>query len=263
MKKAKGEYSIQTVANALRVLEEFHNDVEIGVAELSRRLGLHKNNVFRLLATLEEAGYIEQDRENERYRLGLGALVLGRAFVRGRPLIERARPHLEELSRQSGEATHLGVLDQFEVVHVAGYAPERLVSTPIRVGTRLPVHCTALGKVLIGCCPEGQRQAYDRTVVSKGALVARTRRTIVDADKFLEHLRTVAGQGFAIDNGECEVGLGCAAAPVHDANGRVTAAVSVSAPSVRVTEEELLRDVLPQVTQVAERLSRELGYVPA
>jgi len=263
MKKPKGEYSIQTVANALRVLEEFHEEVEIGVAELSRRLGLHKNNVFRLLATLEEAGYIEQDLENERYRLGLGALELGRAFLRGRPLIERARPHLQALSERFGESAHLGVLNDFEVVHVAGFAPERLVFTPSRVGMRLPVHCTALGKVLIGCCPEGQRQAYDRTLASRGALAPRTRKTIVDPDKFFEHLRTVAGQGFATDNGECEVGLGCAAAPVHDASGRVAAAISVSAPTVRVTEDEMIREILPGVTEAAERLSRELGYTPA
>ena len=262
MKKPKGEYSIQTVANALRVLEEFREEVEIGVADLSRRLGLHKNNVFRLLATLEEAGYIEQDRETERYRLGLGALELGRAFLRGRPLVDRAKPHLDALSGRFGEATHLGVLNDFEVVHVAACAPERLVFTPSRVGMRLPVHCTALGKVLIGCCPEGQREAYDRTLSTRGALAPRTGKTIVDPDKFLEHLRTVAGQGFATDHGECEDGLGCAAAPVHDASGRVTAAISLSAPSVRVNEDAMLSEVLPEVTAAAEQLSRELGYIP-
>lgn len=260
MKKPKGEYSIQTVANALRVLDEFHTEVEIGVAELSRRLGLHKNNVFRLLATLAEAGYIEQDLETERYRLGLGALELGRSFLRGRPLIERAKPHLQALSSHFNESTHLAVLNDFEVVHVAGFVPDRLVLTPSRVGTRLPVHCTALGKVLIGCCPEGQREAYDRTIASGGGLARRTGRTIVDKDKLLEEFRTVAGQGYATDDGECEDGLGCVAAPVHDSTGRVTAALSLSVPSQRVSEEELMRGILPQVIATADRLSRELGY---
>ena len=132
--------------------------------------------------------------------------------------------------------------------------------TPSRVGTRLPVHCTALGKVLIGCCPEGQREAYDRTVAENGALTRRTKKTIVDPDKFFEHIRTVAGQGFATDLDECEVGLGCAAAPVYDSTGRVTAALSLSAPTVRLPEDELIRAVLPEVTAAAERLSRELGY---
>jgi DNA-binding IclR family transcriptional regulator len=233
--------------------------MEIGVAELARRLGLHKNNVFRLLATLQEGGYIEQDPRTERYRLGLAALDLGQSFLRSRPLLDRARPFLEELSEGTSESAHVGVLDDFEVVHLAGFAPDRLIVTPLRVGRRLPVHCTALGKVLIGYCPEAQREAYDRAL-TRNALVARTRATIVDPDKLIEHLRTVAGQGFAIDRDECEVGLACAAAPVHDASGRVAAALSVSAPSTRVSEEELLRDVLPRVTQAAERLSRELGY---
>jgi DNA-binding IclR family transcriptional regulator len=131
------------------------------------------------------------------------------------------------------------------------------------VGTRLPVHCTALGKVLIGCCPEGQREAYDRTLSASGGLASRTRHTIVDPDKFFEHLRTVAGQGFATDHGECEIGLTCAAAPVYDANGRVAAALSLSAPSVRMSEDELIGEVLPQVTAAAERLSRELGHLSA
>ncbi len=259
MKKPKSDYSIQTVANALRVLEEFSDRTEIGVAELARRLGLHKNNVFRLLATLQEAGYIDQDPATERYRLGLAALDLGQSFLRSRPLLERVRPLLAELSENTGESAHLGTLQQMEVVHLAGRAPERLVVTSPRVGRRLPVHCTALGKVLIGCCLEAQREAYGR-IAASAALVERTPQTIRDPDKFIEHIRTVAGQGFAVDIDECEAGLSCVAAPVYDADGHVTAALSISAPSARVPEGELLRGVLPQVISATERLSRELGY---
>jgi len=259
MKKPKSDYSIQTVANALRVLEEFRGEPEIGVAELARRLGLHKNNVFRLLATLEEAGYIEQDSATERYRLGLAALDLGQSFLRSRPLLDRVRPFLEELAASTGETAHIGMLQSFDVVHMAGRTRERLILAPLRVGTRLPVHCTALGKVLIGCCQQGQREAY-RTLASSGALVEHTPQTITDPDKFFEHIRTVAGQGFATDLDECEIGLSCAAAPVYDAEGRVIAALSVSAPTDRVPEGDLLRKVLPQVISATERLSRELGY---
>ena len=260
MKKAKAEYSIQTVANALRVLEEFRDEVEIGVAELSRRLGLHKNNVFRLLATLEEKGYIQQDGFTERYRLGLGALELGQSFSRSRPLLDRARPYLEGLCEVTRESAHLGMLHDFEVLHVAGETPDRLLGTVLRVGKRLPVHCTALGKVLIGCCPERQREAYDRAI-AEGVLERRTERTIVDADKLIEHIRTVGVQGFAIDSDECEDGLGCLAAPVHDESGRVAAALSVSAPTSRVSEDALIREMRPLVMGAAERLSRELGYL--
>jgi IclR family acetate operon transcriptional repressor len=195
-------------------------------------------------------------------RPGLAALELGRAFARSHPLLERCRPALDALARATQESVHLGMLQNFEVVHVHGFEPDRLLLTQQRVGLRLPAHCTALGKVLVGCSPDGQREAFERTAA--GALEARTPQTIVDSDKFLEHIRTVAGQGYALDLEECEAGLVCAAAPVHDASGRVAAAISVSAPRARASEEELIREIAPQVVAAAESLSHELGYqVPA
>jgi DNA-binding IclR family transcriptional regulator len=260
MRKPKADYAIQAVANALRLFEEFRDESEIGVADLSRRLALHKNNVFRLLATLEDRGYIEQDPATERYRLGIGALRLGQSYSRNRPLLARAHAYLEDLSSETRETAHLGLLHDFAVIHADGVAPDRLLVTGLRTGRILPVHCTALGKVLIGCCPVGQRQAYDRTVAADGSLAVFTPATISDPDKFFEHIRTVAGQGFAIDREECEVGLCCAAAPVYDEHGRVVAALSVSAPSARAPEEALLREICPRVIASAEGLSRELGY---
>jgi len=260
MKKAKADYAISTVTNALRLLEEFRGEVEIGVADLARRLGLHKNNVFRLLATLEEVGYIEQNAATGRYRLGISALQLGQAFSRSRPLLIRGPAYVEELAATTSEASHLAMLDGFEVVHVAGMAPNRLVAGALRVGHRLPVHCTALGKVLLGCAPESEREAFDKGVVAQRGLEPRTRRSIQDPVKFFEHVRAVAGQGFALDLEECEEGLACAAAPVHDVTGRVVAALSVSAPASRADEHGLLERILPQVLSAAERLSRELGH---
>ena len=101
--KPKSDYSIQTVSNALRMLESFYRTDELGVSELVRRLRLHKNSVFRLLATREEHGYIEQSPETERYRLGTRCLELGQGFSRGHALLRRARPVLEELALKAGE----------------------------------------------------------------------------------------------------------------------------------------------------------------
>jgi DNA-binding IclR family transcriptional regulator len=259
MKKPKGDYSIQTVINALRLLEEFQDAEELGVTHLSRRLDLHKNNVFRLLATLEQRGYVDQSPETERYRLGVRTLELGRAFTRSRSLLQRARPILRALADALGESAHLGVLRGFEVVHLDGAASERLILTRIRVGWRLPAHCTSLGKVLLGCAPEEMREAFDRSVVA-GGLERRTPATIVDRDKFFEHLRTVAVQGFPVDSEECEEGLCGVAAPVYDGDGDLVAALCASGPAFRLDREGLLREVAPKVTQAADRLSRDLGY---
>ena len=142
MSKPKSDYTIQTVSNALRLLEAFSREPELGVSELSRRLGLHKNNVFRLLATLELGGYVEQSAATDRYRLGVRCLELGRAYARSHSLVERARPVLARLVAELGETAHLGVLRDFEVVHLDGIQPPRLLVTASRVvrGSR----CTAV-----------------------------------------------------------------------------------------------------------------------
>jgi len=264
MKKPKGDYAIQTVVNAMRLLEAFRDEEELGVTELSRRLSLHKNNVFRLLATLEAQGYIEQCAASDRYRLGVENLELGQAFLRGRTLLRRARPILEALANDLRESVHVAILRGFEVVHLDGaQGDHQLVISSLRVGERLPAHCTALGKVLIGCAPENVREAYDRSISTADGLGVRTPSTIVDRDKLFEHLRSVAGAGFALDLEECEPGLCCAAAPVRDASGCMVAALSTSGPAFRLGEERLLRSGVPAILRAADSLSRELGYTAA
>ena len=259
MSKPKSDYTIQTVSNALRLLEVFYGEPELGVSELSRRLGLHKNNVFRLLATLELGGYVEQSSATDRYRLGVRCLELGRAYSRSHSLVDRARPALAKLVAELGETAHLGVLRDFEVVHLDGIQPRRLLVTASRVGQRLPAHCSALGKVLIGCADNDTRLRYDECVVSGGALEAVTPATVVDGVKLFDQLRTVGGQGYAFDLGECEEGLNCAAAPVYDEDDQIAAALSVSGPSFRLSEDVLNAKVLPVLSQVARDLSKSLG----
>lgn len=260
MKRPKSDYVIQTVTNALRVLEAFRDDEELGVTELSRRLGLHKNNTFRLLATLEEMGYVEQSAGNERYRLGVACMELGQACARNRTLRRHARTILEELARRSGECVHLGALAEDEVIHLDGEQPDdALIQTRLRVGRRLDAHCTALGKVLLACGEPSVLERFDRECIGRGGLPASTPATLTDREKFLEHLRAVAGQGYAVDQEECASGLCCAAAPVYDASGRLVGALSVSAPSFRLQSPTLQEQVIPAVVKAAATLSRYLG----
>lgn len=248
--KPKSEYAIQTVTNALHMLEVFQTETELGVSELARRLGLHKNNAFRLLATLELAGYIQQTPETELYHLGPRCLELGHAFARSHPLLQEARPILEELSKSMGETTHLGVLRGDEVVHLDGVLPEQHVLTGLRIGERLPAHCTALGKVLM---------ADDHTTFANRHFTQYTPATLVDPAKLADALRAVSLQGHASDLEEFAPGLRCVAAPVRDASSRVIAAISLSGPSLRLSDEIIHGDGAPAVTAAATRLSRKLG----
>jgi DNA-binding IclR family transcriptional regulator len=261
MKRPKSDYAIQPVTNALLLLEAFRGDAELGVTELARRLDLHKHNVFRLLATLEQKNYVEQCA-NDRYRLGVRCLELGQAFARTRRLVRLARPRLESLVRSLGESAHLAALNDFEVVHLDGEQPDQLVLTGLRLGLRLPAYCTALGKILLGFAGPEVHELLDREVISRGGLEPRTPATITDREKFIEHLRAAAAQGFATDFEECVAGMCCAAAPIYDASSRVVAAISVSGPTCRLDREALLRDVVPAVCATADDLSHQLGHEP-
>jgi IclR family acetate operon transcriptional repressor len=114
--------------------------------------------------------------------------------------------------------------------------------------------------VLLGCGDGLLRERFDRLCVASGTLEARTAATITDRDKFFEHLRAVASQGFALDLEESEVGLCCAAAPVYAASGRLVAALSVSGPTLRLNRDTLLDRVVPVLLPAAADLSRQLGY---
>ncbi|MCH2169906.1 IclR family transcriptional regulator [Myxococcota bacterium] len=258
-KKPKAEYAIQTVDNALRVLDAFREADDYGVTELSNRLGLHKNNVFRLLATLEEAGYVEQITPSDRYRLGVRSLELGRAFARSRTLHRVARPILQNLVVETGESAHLTLMRDFEVVCIDGMASSQAITTGSWVGRRLPVHSTAAGKVLLGGSSESVREEFDRTVVAGAGLAAHTPTTIVDPHKFFEHIRGVAVAGFALEIEESALGLSGAAAPVIGPEGSVVAALSVAGPLFRLSEDHLIREVAPAVVAAADSISRELG----
>src|SRR5512145_1876870 len=153
-RKDKSEYIIQAVSHALDLLEQFHDDVdELGVTELSKRLKLHKNNVFRLLATLESRGYIEQNRATENYRLGIRCLQLGQSYVQHMGLLRQARPIMAELVRQVHETTYLAVLRRGAV------EPDQPVRIISQLGEALPLHATAAGKAYLAFEPEDDVRA--------------------------------------------------------------------------------------------------------
>lgn len=260
--KPKSEYTIQTVANAFRMLEVFQTETEMGVSDLARQLGLHKNNAFRLLATLEQCGYVDQDPSTELYSLAPRCLELGQSFARAQSLAKLARPVLNDLSERLGETAHLGSLARSEagpeVVHLDAALPDQLVLTGSRVGSRLPASCTAIGKMLIAGelarAPKAMEQMVAETTLSE-----RTPATIVDPSKLLEDIRTSGLRGYAVDRQEYAEGLSCVAAPILDGEGRMVAALSLSGPSARLSDDALHGDARDVLVERAASLSRALG----
>jgi DNA-binding IclR family transcriptional regulator len=271
--KPKSDYAIQTVMNAFRMLEVFDGAVAIGVSDVARNLGLHKNNAFRLLATLEIAGYIEQSADSELYHLGPRCLELAHAFARNHPFASLARPVLEDLVAETGETAHLGILRDHEVAHLDGVLPSQLLLTASRVGERLPAHCTAIGKALLvaplerAATPSPMRSESisrrNATVPAPGMaqwdLARFTEATITDGTKLLDEVRAGQLRGYAVDLEEYAPGLHCVAAPICDASGRVVAAISISGPSQRLSREVVHGEGAQSVVAAANRLSQALG----
>ena len=256
-KKEKSEYIIQAVSHALDLLEQFHDEVdELGVTELSKRLKLHKNNVFRLLATLESRNYIEQNKVTENYRLGLKTLELGQTFIKQMGLLRQSRPVLEGLVKECNETTYVAILKESHIVYLDVVETDLTVRVVPRVGARLPAFCTAAGKVQIAYMTDEELENYLPTKEMKRY----TPKTVVDREELKRHLKVVAEQGYAIDDEEMDVGVKCVGAPIRDYTRRIIGAVSISGPSMRFTEERLEKELIPLVMRSGEEISHKLGY---
>lgn len=256
-KKDKSEYVVQAVDRALDVLEAFnYQNEELGVTELSHRLGLHKNKAFRLLATLECRGYIEQDQRTGNYRLGIKTFEVASVFLHHLGLRRQARPILEELVNKCNETAYLAVTEEADVVYVLMHETSHTVRVIPRLGHRLPAYCTASGKVMLA------NESQDRLaqLLAGRPLRQLTANTITDFDRLREHLAQVAQQGYAVDNEELEEGVGCVAAPVRDYSHRVVAGVGLSGPVSRFSSERIQHELVPLVKDAGVKISQRLGF---
>lgn len=256
-KRKKSSYIIQSVTNALDLLEEFRGEeTELGVTELSKRLGLHKNNVFRLLATLESRGYMEQNKITGNYRLGLKVLELGQVFIKHMGLLKMARPVLDEIVEKCNETSYLAVIRDDRVVYVDVVEATRPVRVISRVGVGLPVYCSAVGKAQISF------ESVDEIerILSDHNLQRYTKHTITSRDEILKHLEQVRQQGYALDDEEFDEGIRCVGVPVRDYTRRVIAGLSISGPAYRFTDERLRDELIPLALDAGKKLSARLGY---
>ncbi len=256
-RKEKSEYIIQAVSHALDLLEQFHDDVdELGVTELSKRLKLHKNNVFRLLATLESRGYIEQNKATENYRLGLKALELGQTFIKQMGLLRQAKPILEKIVANCNETSYVAIFKEASVVYLDVVETDMTVRVVSRVGSRLPAYCTASGKVHLAFMSEEEVNELYPNRQLKGY----TSTTITDREQLKDVLKQVAEQGYSIDDEEMDLGVRCVAAPIRDYTRRIVGALSISGPTMRLSNERITKELIPLMQASAEELSSRLGY---
>jgi IclR family KDG regulon transcriptional repressor len=249
-------YRVQVLDRALSILEVLgQEEPELTLAELSERLRLPKSTVHRLLGVLEQHRFVEKAARGGKYRLGLRLFELGSKVIANLDLRERARPYLERLVLETGETTHLCVLDDGEVLYLEKVEASRTVRVPSIVGQRYPVHCGAAGKSLLAFLPDDE---LDKLIRARG-LKAYTSNTITTLAQLRSELQLIRDRGYAIDNEEFEQGLRCIGAPVRDYSNKVIAAISIAGPTFRITEEKIPA-LARSVVAVAKELSAELGY---
>jgi IclR family KDG regulon transcriptional repressor len=246
-RKEKSEYIIQAVSHALDLLEQFHGDVdELGVTELSKRLKLHKNNVFRLLATLESRGYIEQNKATENYRLGLKALELGQTFIKQMGLLRQAKPILDKMVADCNETCYVAIFKEGHVVYLDTVETDMTVRVVSRVA----------GKVYLAHMSEEEINE----ILPTEEFRTYTNNTIKNRTELRRELEKIAAQGYAIDKEELDLGVHCVAAPIRDYTRRIVGSISVSGPTMRLSEERIEKELVPLVLQASEELSTRLGY---
>jgi DNA-binding IclR family transcriptional regulator len=244
--------TLQTADRALQVLQLFRTPGEtLTVGEVAARLGVHRSTASRLVSTIEARGFLER-AAGERLRLGPESARLGRIAVAGRDLLTIAKPIMDRLAGETGEAVTLAVPAREEVLTVAESDGPHFVSSGNWVGVQTPLHCAADGKVLL---------AFGAARSGGEALAGLTRRTITDAEALARELETVRRRGFAVARSELEEGLNGLAVPVWD-GGSCIAALCVSGPEYRL-HGNFERGLAPMCVRAAAELGRALGGEPS
>lgn len=247
---------IQSVERALRIMNLFDEHTkELKITEISSLLGLNKSTVHSLLKTLISYNYIEQDMETGKYKLGMKLFERGNVVAHGLDLRGVARKYLNKLSTKTGHTLHLVVLSGKEGVYIDKVAGTSATIVYSRIGKRIPLHSSGVGKVLLAYKEE--REIAD--ILKDYHYVKQTENTITNEHDFKKELQKVKEQGFAMDDEENEPGVCCVAVPVRNHSGEVIASVSLSMPEPRAKTEEL-DQVIEYMKDLSSNVSTELGY---
>lgn len=246
---------LSSVASALLLLKTFSEDeAELGISSMAKRLGLAKSTVHRLAVTLASEGFLEQNQENGRYRLGLSLFALGVLVRRRMDVSNLGMLLLRALRDLTQESVHLAILTEDSIVYLYNVEGAQAIGARSYLGARKPAFCTSEGRVLLAFGSEQQVQ-----VALAEPLEARTPKTVTDPKALLKLFAEVRRLGYAIDDEESESGMRGVAAPIRNISGTVIAAVGLAGPVQRLTKKKLLRLSL-QVIDTADAVSARMGY---
>jgi DNA-binding IclR family transcriptional regulator len=251
----KQRVGVQSLGRAFAILEEIARHREgIGLADLSKRVGLHNSTTFHLVKTLVSLGYVRQEKETKRYRVGRLLFALAASSLDEIEMVSLATPVLEELARETGESSHFAVRMGDAVVVIARTSGPGAFQLADRVGVVRPAHCTALGKVILAALRPDQLKRF----LERADLKPSTEKSITEVPALVREIEDVRSSGIAFDDGEFNLEVRCVAVPVMDFTGQVIGALGISGPIWRLSLQAL-QTRAKIVQAAADRLSAEFG----
>jgi DNA-binding IclR family transcriptional regulator len=247
---------VQSIARAFAILEEVARVREgIGLAELSKRVGLHNSTAFHIIKTMVSLGYIRQIKDGKRYRIGRPLFALAASALDEIEMMSLATPVLESLALETGESGHFAVRMDDSIVVIARTSGRGAFQLADRVGVVRPAHCTALGKAILASLKQDQLGRF----LERAVLASFTARSITEPEALKRELDSVRKSGLAFDDGEFDPEVRCVAVAVKDFTGQTIGAIGTSGPVWRLSIQALQNHSFA-VRAAAERLSHEFGY---
>lgn len=231
---------IKSIDKALDLLEFLSNEEnETGISDINKTLDMGLSTIYRILHTLKSRGYILQNQKTAKYRLGIKLFQLGCEVQNTRNLIKITRPYLRELVKTTNETGNLAILEGKEAIYLDTIESNQVLRTGIRQGTRLPAHCTALGKALLAFLDDEQlHELYNE----EEPLASITPKSMTSFKKLKQELNKIRKQGFAVDLEEFKIGINCLSSPIFDKDKKIVAAISITGPATRLTLDKIEND---------------------
>ena len=248
--EGKQPESVAAVLKVFGILQALAQRSEIGISDLSVKLAMPKATVYRFLQTMKTLGFVRQESDSEQYGLAMKLYELGTKALVNPDLIDLAKHHMQMLADQTGETVHLGTLIDSEIIYVHKVDSRHMLGMYSRIGRRAPLHCTAIGKVLMAWEHPGRRD-----LILASAEFTRFRdKTIVDHAAYLKELSRVRAQGYGEDREEFDDHIRCLGVPIFDRLNQPVAGLSVSFPTFRYDEA-----AAPKVVAMLQAASRDIS----
>ncbi|HET7095994.1 MAG TPA: IclR family transcriptional regulator C-terminal domain-containing protein [Casimicrobiaceae bacterium] len=246
---------VQSLTRGLSILEALARaEAGVSLTDIAQRVQLPPSTTHRLLSTLEKMGYVYQSEELGRWYVGLQAFTVGAGFLANRDFVGQSHVYMRRLMEQSGETANLAILDGTEAVFIAQVQCREMMRILVKLGSRVPLHASGVGKAIFAALPDEQ---IDAILKVKG-LPRITENTIVAPETMWAALKVIRHRGYSFDDEEHAPGTRCVAATIYDEHAEPLGAISLAGPSSRLPDERI-KQLGPIVAHTAEELTRKLG----